>query len=71
MDMATDLRVQMAKARLSAADVAAVVGRTRVTVSRWRTGALPIPLDCARVLYANGLLSADSILSIPDSGDAA
>ena len=71
MDMATDLRGRMAEARLTAADVAAIVGRTRVTVSRWRTGALPIPLDCARMLYANGLLSADSILSTPDTGDAA
>lgn len=52
----------MAAQQRSVADVAAVVGRTETMVTRYRTGASPIPLEIARVLYREGLLSADAII---------
>lgn len=62
MDMAADLRSQMAVQKRTVAEVATMLGRTPTTVSRYRTGDAPIPLDVARALYHRGLLSADSIL---------
>lgn len=71
MDMATDLRMRMAQHDVRVAEVAALLGRTVTQVSRYRTGESPIPLAAARVLHAHGLLSAESILSTPETGDAA
>lgn len=62
MDMSTSLRVKMAERNHSVADVAEVVGRTRVTVSRWRSGAAPIPLEMARTLYREGYLHPEALL---------
>jgi len=62
MDMATDLRMRMAEQATTTAEVARLVGRNRVTVSRWRSGETMIPIECARVLYREGLLSAASIV---------
>ena len=62
MDMATELRSRMAARQVSVADVATLVGRTPVQVSRYRTGQTPIPLDVAQKLLSADLLSADSIL---------
>lgn len=61
MDMSTSLRVKMAERKATAADVAAVVGRTRVTVARWRAGD-PIPLEVAQELYRAGYLHAEALL---------
>lgn len=62
MDMATDLRARMAAKQLTVDEVARMVGRNRPTVSRYRNGHQAIPLEVARVLLANGLLSPESIL---------
>lgn len=62
MDMATDLRARMAINRKTVAEVATMVGRTTTTVTGYRTGQRPIPLDVAQVLYANDLLSRESLL---------
>jgi len=62
MDMGTNLRMRMAEHGTTVADVVALVGRNRVTVSRWRQNKLEIPLDAARILHANGLLDAEVIL---------
>lgn len=70
MDMATDLRSRMAVERMGAAEVAALIGRTRTQVSRYRTGEQEIPLDVARVLNRHGLLSDEAILGKPVSGAA-
>lgn len=61
MDMSTSLRVKMAEKRATAAQVADLVGRTRVTVSRWRAGE-PIPLAMARILVAEDFLHPESLL---------
>lgn len=61
MDMSTSLRVKMAERKATAADVAAVVGRTRVTVARWRAGD-PIPLKCAQILLQHGYLHPEAVL---------
>lgn len=66
MDMAADLRSRMAAQQRQVAEVARMIGRTTTTVSRYRSGDQPIPLEVARHLYREGLLSAESLL-----GDAA
>lgn len=62
MDMAAELRARMAAKQLRVADVAALVGRTRAQMSRYRTGDAPIPLGVAQRLYHEGLLPAEAIL---------
>jgi hypothetical protein len=64
MDMASDLRANMARHGVSVAEVAALVGRTTTHVTRYRTGDSPIPLDVARVLnqHTPQLLSDAAIL---------
>lgn len=64
MDMAADLRSRMAQQQRTVADVARLICRTDTTVSRYRMGHESIPLTIARKLYAEGLLSAESILGI-------
>jgi transcriptional regulator with XRE-family HTH domain len=62
MDMATELRANMAARQMTVAEVAALVGRNRMTVSKYRTGQLEIPLDVARLLNREGLVSDEAIL---------
>lgn len=68
MDMAADLRSNMAAQQASVADVATLVGRTPAMVTRYRMGTSPIPLSVARVLNRAGLLSDAAILG---KGEAA
>ncbi len=65
MDMAAELRGRMASRRISVADVATMVGRTPVQVSRYRTAQTPIPLDVAQLLYQNDLLPLEALLGRP------
>ena len=61
MDMAANLRMRMAERDLRVAEVASIVGRSRITVSKWRNGH-PIPLWAAQKLHAHGLIDADVML---------
>ncbi|MCW2922274.1 MAG: hypothetical protein JWL76_2148 [Thermoleophilia bacterium] len=69
MDMAADLRARMAARLVTVAEVAGLVGRTPMQVSRYRTGVTPIPLDVAQKLYRAELLSEESLMGT--SEDAA
>jgi cyanate lyase len=60
--MAAELRSNMAAKQITVAEVAEMVGRTRVQVTRYRMGQTPIPLDVAQALNRGGLLSDDSVL---------
>lgn len=63
MDMSTSLRVKMAEKKATAAQVGAIVGRSRETVARWRAGD-EIPLTVAQVLYRHGYLHAEALLGV-------
>lgn len=62
MDMSTSLRIKMAEKNHPVAEVASAVGRSKVTVTSWRTGKRPIPLKAAQELYALGYLHAEALL---------
>lgn len=62
MDMAAELRARMAASQRTVAEVATLVGRTPVQVSRYRMGQTPIPMNVAQALHREGLLSAEALL---------
>ncbi len=62
MDMAADLRSNMAAQQVSVAEVANLIGRTTAMVTRYRMGTAPIPLSVAQKLNRAGLLSDEALL---------
>lgn len=61
---AAHLRIRMAMLDVSIQEVCQLVGRNRITVSRWRKGHTPIPAAAARTLHTAGLIDAEVLAQI-------
>lgn len=64
LDPALSLRVRMMLNDMSVTDVCQLIDRKRVTVSRYRMGQTPIPVDVARQLHDAGLLHPEALATI-------
>lgn len=64
MDMASDLRANMARHGIDVAYVCHLLGRSRKQVSAYRTGDAPLSLEQAQVLnqHEPQLISDDALL---------